>query len=175
MSSFTNILGKVAPWLAAAASGPVGLAGMAIKTVANALDVKDATADNITAAIAGATPEQMLAIKKAEADFKTRMEELGLTHETDMARLAVDDRKDARQMQIAVHSLIPGTLAVGITLGFFGVLGAMLAGVWKPADNNALLILLGSLGTSWGAIVNYYFGSSASSARKDDVIARQAN
>lgn len=71
-------------------------------------------------------------------------------------------------------SNIPATLAISITAGFFGVLALMLLGVWKPNDNNALLILLGSLGTSWGSVINFYFGSTIGSARKDEIIAKSA-
>ena len=36
-----------------------------------------------------------------------------------------------------------------------------------------LMLLLGSLGTMAGGVVNYYFGSSAGSARKDEIMAQQ--
>lgn len=36
----------------------------------------------------------------------------------------------------------------------------------------ALLILIGSLGAAFGAVINYWFGSSSGSARKDELMAQ---
>ena len=70
-----------------------------------------------------------------------------------------------------MRSRIPGALALLITIGFFGVLIGMMTGKLSTADNQALLIMLGALGAAWGAVVNYFFGSSAGSARKDELAA----
>ena len=172
MDEVTKLLGKIAPWIAAGAAGPAGLAAMAIKTAAQALGAQDETAAAVATAAAGATPEQLAALQTAERDFQVRMRALGFENLQRLEALAVDDRKDARAMQVAVRSRVPAVLAILITLGFFAVLAAMLFNIWQPSDNQALLILLGSLGTSWGAVVNYYFGSSAGSARKDELLAQ---
>jgi hypothetical protein len=67
--------------------------------------------------------------------------------------------------------ILPATLALLVTVGFFGILSYMVYGNWKASDNPALLLLLGALSTSWGSIINFYFGSSASSAHKDELLA----
>jgi hypothetical protein len=77
-------------------------------------------------------------------------------------------------MQIQTKSRIPAVLAILITIGFFGVLGGMLSGQLQASGNNeALLILLGALGAAWGAVVNFYFGSSAGSAAKNEMLAKR--
>lgn len=83
----------------------------------------------------------------------------------------IDNTKDARDMQKVTRSNVPAVLSVLITVGFFGVLIGMLAGQLKVTDNQALLIMLGALGAAWGAVVNYWFGSSAESGRKSDLLA----
>jgi len=168
----TDILKKAAPWLAAAAAGPAGLAGMAIKTAAEALGAPEATTEAVTAALVGATPEQMATLKQAENDFRLRMQELGYKNTTDLETLATADRKDARGMQIAKPSFMPALLSALVTLGYFGILVGMMAGVLKVSDSQALLIMLGSLSTAWGMVMAFWFGTTSGSARKTDLLAQ---
>lgn len=57
-------------------------------------------------------------------------------------------------------------LATVVVVGFFSVLALMLH--WQRAGSD---ILIGSLSAAFGGIVGYFFGSSASSARKDEIYA----
>lgn len=169
MADFVDIIKTVAPWIGTALGGPLG--GMALDAAAGALGLSAKTTDALKTAISGATPEQMLALKQADQDFQLKMQALGYDHIEKLEALAVDDRKDARAMEVATHSRVPPFLAIAITFGFFGVLIGMMGGWLTVADNQALLLMLGSLGTAWTGIVMYYFGSSAGSARKDELAA----
>jgi hypothetical protein len=93
-----------------------------------------------------------------------RAQEMGL----DFAKLGNDDRKSAREMQVATKSYLPPTLAIGVTLGFFGILGGLMYGQIQHAPQ--IDIMLGSLGTAWTGIIAFYFGSSAGSQAKDDLL-----
>jgi hypothetical protein len=75
-------------------------------------------------------------------------------------------------MQKETKSTIPGALAILVTLGFFGVLGYLLVAGKPQQGGDALLIMLGALGASFGAVVQFYFGSSASSQSKDGMLAK---
>ena len=167
-----DILKKVAPWLAAAAAGPAGLAGMGIKTAAEALGAPEQNTEAVTAALVGATPEQMAALRQADNDFKLRMRELGYKSTADLEALAVADRKDARGMQVAKPSKMPALLSAVVTLGYFAILIGMMTGWLKVSDSQALLIMLGSLGTAWGMVMAFWFGTTSGSARKTDLLAQ---
>jgi hypothetical protein len=159
-------LGVVAPTLATMVGGP--LAGTAVSAIASVFGLGgDATEAQISKAVQGATPEQLLALKKADQDFAIRMRELDLEPE----KLAAADRASARDREAKTgDSLTPRLLALFITTGFFGVLGWLLYAGAPPKGGDALLIMLGGLGTAWAGVVAYYFGSSAGSRDKDTTI-----
>jgi hypothetical protein len=159
-------VGKAAPLLGTLLGGPAGAAvgGLIASALGTASDPAEVQA-------AMASPDALVKLREIEATNRVRLQELAFANAEALAKTAAADRADARQMQVQLRSWIPGFLAIVITLGFFGILATMLSGIWEPKDNSALLILLGSLGTAWGAIVNYYFGSSAGSARKDELLA----
>ena len=76
-SKIGNLLGQIAPTIATAIGGPV--AGMAVKALSSALGLSpDASTDDVQAALMNATPEQLAAIKKVDADFKVQMKELDI-------------------------------------------------------------------------------------------------
>jgi primase-polymerase (primpol)-like protein len=80
-----SILSVVAPNIGTALGGPIG--GMAGRVVAKALLGKDEASDNeIFEAVEKATPEQLVALKKADADFKVQMKQLDI----DLAKISAD-------------------------------------------------------------------------------------
>ena len=167
MDQLLNLVRTVAPSIATAVGGP--LAGMATRAISEALLGKpDGTEDELIDAAAKATPEQLLALKKAEQDFAVRMREL----EIDLQRIDAADRSSAREREVKTGDWTPRVLAAAVTLGFFGVLGYMIAYGLPPQGGEALLVMLGTLGTAWGAIVSYYFGSSAGSKEKTEAMNR---
>lgn len=164
-----NVVRTVAPWIGTALGGPLG--GMAVEAAANALGLSEKTTDAVRAAISGATPEQMLALKKADQEFALQMQALGFKQVTDLEAIAAGDRKDARAMQIAQRSIVPAVLSVLVTVGYFGILLGMMAGSLKVADSQALLLMLGSLTTGWGIVMAFWFGTTNDSGRKTDLLA----
>ena len=166
---FSSIIKVVAPWIGTAFGGPLG--GMAVEAAANALGLSDKTVDAVKNAISGATPEQMLALKQADQAFALQMQTLGFKQITDMEALAAGDRKDARAMQIAKPSPVPALLSIGVTLGYFGVLIAVGAKI-LPSDNSSFIQMLGSLGTGWGMVMAFWFGTTRDSGRKTELLAQ---
>ena len=154
-------LEQVAPTIATALLGPLG--GLAVSTLSKVLGVDEKNVQEIINS-GKLSADQISQIKLAEIEFQKQTQELGLNFE----KLATEDRKSARDMQIATKSWIPGALSIGITFGFFGILIYMMTGNVSPS--NELLVMLGSLGTSWTGVIGYYFGSSAGNSRKDEML-----
>ena len=172
LTSVTGFVAKALPWIGAAASGNVpALISLAANEVGKITGAKvDPTADAIHTAIATATPEQLLELKKADDEIRLKMSQLGFQSVKDLRELDVraeeieaGDRDSARRLQMNTRSIIPAMLALVITIGFFGVLIGLMAGVLKTTTNPETLLLLGALSAAWGALVQFYYGSSVQS------------
>lgn len=166
MDKLLNIVRTVAPALATAIGGPLG--GIAYRAISAVLTgSEDTPEDQLIQAAQSATPEQLLALKKAEHDFAQKMKELDI----DLERIASGDRDSARNREIKTKDWTPRILAAIVTVGYFGTLFWMLdKGV--PKDSEVLIYMLGVLGTAWGMIIGYYFGSSSGSQEKNATINR---
>lgn len=159
-------LKNIAPMLGTAMAGP--LAGAAASFLADKLGASEKTVEavNNLLHVAPMTPEQISGIRQAETEFKKFLEQ----NKIDMAKLELQNTQGARDLLNATRSRTPEVLSFVVTFGFFGVLGYMLGMEHKPSE--PLLIMLGALGTSWAAIVNFWFGSTISSARKTEMLAQ---
>ena len=157
-------LKQIAPTIATALGGP--LAGMAVSAISKAVGVDEDKVQDLISSNK-MTPDQIAQVKLAEIELKRQENELGLNFES----LAVDDRKSAREMQATTRSIVPPVLAAIVTLGFFGIMVMMLLGK-VDSNNPAILMMLGSLGTAWTGIISYYFGSSAGSQAKTDLLSK---
>ena len=157
-------LKQIAPTIATALGGP--LAGMAVSAISKAVGVEpDQVQDMISNNKLSA--EQIAQVKLAEVELQKQAQELGLN----FAKLEVEDRKSAREMQATTRSLMPPILAGAVTIGFFGIMGLMFSSK-LDSNNPAILMMLGSLGTAWTGIIAYYFGSSAGSQAKTDLLSK---
>jgi len=154
-------LKTLAPTIASCLGGP--LAGMAVEAVSKSLGI-DPNAVQDTINSGKLTADQIASIQSAELALKAKAQEMSL----DFEQLAVEDRKSAREMQTTTRSWIPPVLAVGVTGGFFGILFGLMYGQIQHAPQ--IDIMLGSLGTAWTGIIGFYFGSSASSQNKDQLL-----
>lgn len=153
---------RVAPQLARALGGP--LAGAAVRAISKAVFGEDAAADEdaLEAALAGASPEQLLALKRADHEFRRALEEARVAE----ARIDADDRANARARQQAMGDWAPTALGGLIIVGFFIVLAALVARRLPEGMETEISIMLGALATMTAAVVNYFFGSSAGSKEK---------
>jgi len=66
-------------------------------------------------------------------------------------------------------------LSICVTVGFFGILFYIIRYGLPTSGSEALLMMLGALGTAWTGVMSFYFGSSAGSQRKDNTIHQALN
>tara|TARA_Y100001937_G_scaffold12424_1_gene15752 strand:- start:4913 stop:5395 length:483 start_codon:yes stop_codon:yes gene_type:complete len=152
-----NVVGAVAPTLGTAIGGPMG--GMAANLIAETLGVPN-NPKSIEKAIAEATPEQMLQLKKAEQDFEKQMKEL----DVDVYKLEAQEKQDARKhFSKDWTTRIMGIATLG---GFMGYI--FLVTLQPPEQNSEALInlVLGYLGGLASAVISFYFGASKSKEDK---------
>ncbi len=147
----TNIIGSVAPTLGTALGGPLG--GMAGDAISKVLGC-DNDPVSLEKAIATATPEQLLEIKKVEKEFEAKMKEL----DVDLYKLETQEKQDARKtFSKDWTARIIGIAMVG---GFLGYI--FLVTLQPPEQNSEALInlVLGYLGGLASAVISFYFGAS---------------
>ena len=160
-----KIIGSVAPFLGTMIGGPFGAAAGAVvsRVLLNKDDADDA---ELEAAMSQATPEQLVKLKAADAEYKIKMAKLGISEQ----KIAALDRDSARNREILTGDRVPAVLAVCLTAGFFSVLSIIMFYPIQPAAKEVINIMLGSLGTAWISCITYYFGSSHGSRVKTDLM-----
>jgi hypothetical protein len=66
-------------------------------------------------------------------------------------------------------------LAILVTAGFFGIIIFILKFGLPESGKEAILLLVGSLGTAWTGVMAFYFGSSAGSKQKTEALTAALN
>lgn len=173
--SALNVIKTLAPTIGTAIGGPlVGGAISALEDVFGITPASTASTDDrqtaIAAAISGATPEQLAAMRKADQDYAVAMTQVGFKDTETLASLAVQDRGSARAMQVSTKSYTAPLLAFVITVGFFACVGLVMFAPLQQSAHDAVMMLLGTLGTAWAAVVAFYFGSSQDSHDKNKAL-----
>lgn len=156
----------IAPMVGTALGGPLG--GAAAAFLADKLGVSDKTVEAVSKVLNDGklSPEQITSIKQAEIEFQKFLE----SNKIKLEEIAAEDRNSARNMLGLTRAKTPAILTYIITLGFFGVLGAMFC--WPEVKESApLMIMLGSLGTAWTGACAFWFGTTANSQNKTELLA----
>jgi len=175
--SAKGILRTVAP--AAASFFGTPLEGMAVTSLLDRWlgkgDGKPLDPKTVERALATLTPEQALALQKADQEFA---EQLGLKGEElklEAERVAASDRANAREREVKTTDWTPRVLAALIVLGYATVQWWILAHVIAPEMREIVMRSLGVLDAALGMCLQYYFGSSAGSKEKTATMARLAS
>lgn len=173
-SGALQVLKTVAPTILATAAGP--FSPLVAPILAGIFGTKAGDAKGLDTAILNATPDQILAARKAETDHIEKLKEYGIQEE----QLGYNDLASARQMQVATKDPIVHQLA-WLNVGGFLVIAAFLivAAVLAPEQVSKVpATAWATLGTVFGYLAKsasqteaFFFGSSAGSQAKDATIA----
>ncbi|TKC83820.1 hypothetical protein FAZ69_22570 [Trinickia terrae] len=184
-----DILKTVAPWLVTALTGGVpGVAVMAASAIAERLGLGGDSVEAVKAALTGQsmTPDQLLELKQADADFELKMRQAGFAHVENMAgiqvqadKVAADDRSSARLYAATEHDHTARNLAYMYTVALFVVIGlefylAICEIKMPDVVKSTLDTLLGVLITMVIGSKEYFFGSSSRADKQAAAITKFA-
>lgn len=181
-----KVVGTVAPTIATMLGGP--LAGAGVKILAGQLlGDENASQEQVAEAVAGMKPEQIIELKKIDADLKKQFADNGiklaeLSAQQDQAY--VNDTADARRAHAGDRQVF--LLGVSVLVLFFVIASgavwgafAVLTGAFKIDDPGVLAAVFGLVGSVVGyfaansqQVIGFFFGSSRSSKGKDEALAQ---
>ncbi|CAG4900899.1 hypothetical protein [Paraburkholderia saeva] len=179
-TSALNVVKTLAPTIGTALGGPlVGGAIMALESVFGITAKPDASTDDrqadLAAAISGATPEQLAAMRKADQDYAVAMATAGFKDTETLASLTVQDRVSARDMQVSTKSMMAPILASLIIGGSLFAAGAILMGKVSYANTTEATMVgtvMGYLFSEAKAVLSFYFGSTSDTGQVNDLLAK---
>lgn len=170
MSGFDwkGAIGKVAPALAGILGTPA--AGVAVAGLCNILGLEPSpeNAEKVAEQVAAGqlTGDQLIALRKVEADSVAQLKKMGLDYDLQTEQLVIGDRASARAREISIKDWTPRILAYGVVLVWAAIQGFLIISAMKgrslPSEmTGPVMRLLGTLDAALTLVLSYYFGSSA--------------
>lgn len=159
-----KIIGSAAPVLGAALGGPAGGAAMTLLASAFGGDPDK--------------PDELAAKIQADPDAAAKLAEIERRHEERLFELSLADRQDARSREVAMaesgnRDVAVPLLAGLVVAGFFVLTGVMMFVELPSGSEGPVNQLFGALAAGFGAVLQYYFGSSVGSKQKDKLMAKR--
>lgn len=165
-------LKSIAPTVATALGGP--LAGIAVEILGPKLGLGQSTTTAVKNALAQSSlaQEQLNGLKQAEAELQAREMEYGFK----FSELEFKDRESARRREIdAGDSWTPRILAAVVALAWVVIQWQIVTGFVAQDMRELVARAMGTLDMALGMVLAYYFGSSAGSRRKTEMMAPKAD
>ena len=156
-SDLGKTIAGFAPLLGGVVGGPAG-AGIG-SIIASAFGVEDEPSA-IAKAIAS-DPEAAIKLKKIELDNKVDLERIAL----EVVKTELADKQNARLNH--KHSNMPAILSGVLSLVIVGIIYLLFYSPVPEGSKDVLFMLLGVVVKEWGGAMQYWFGTTRSSANKD--------
>ena len=160
-----SILEQIAPTIATALLGPAG--GIAVSLISKYLGIDEKDVQS-TIDSGKLTSDQLASLKQAEIELQAKAQDLGLNFE----KLATDDRKSAREMQISTKSFVPALLSVLVVTAWVLIQYFLLTHVIAQEMRELVARILGTLDAALLLVLNFYFGSSSHSEKQSEMLHR---
>jgi hypothetical protein len=177
-----SVVENLAPTIASVIGGP--LAGSGVSALEKLFGLTPAPAaspsdrlNDVAAAIAGATPQQLADMRKADQDYAVAMAQAGFKDTETLASLSVQDRTSARDMQVSVRSIMPPVIGSAIIVGSLCAAAAILSGKVSYANTTEATMVgtvIGYLFSEAKAVLSFYFGSTRDTEQTNDLLAKSA-
>ena len=167
------VVASVAPTIATALGGP--LAGVAVSALSKNLLGKDnASEAEIAAVIQNGGPEVLVKLRELDQHFAVKMKELDI----DLEKLHQLDRASARDREVKTGDrwtprVLAGVIVFGFLMTVYMVLSGYVEGLKDPVAAGLIGTLIGYVSAKADQVVSYYFGSSAGSKEKNEMLARK--
>lgn len=164
-----QLVRSVSPALGAALGGPMG--GVAAKYMADKwLGKADATEDEVADAVIGASPEQMVELRRLDLEFKKYLKELGIRE----FELEIQDRQGARQLfnkNIWPQIVLSAIFISGYFVTLYFVLSGLAVSDLDQGLKAVAFTLIGVITGEVPRIMSFWFGSSSGSKEKTQAMA----
>ena len=156
-SDLGKTIAGFAPLLGGVVGGPAG-AGIG-SIIASAFGAEDEPSA-IAKAIAS-DPEAAIKLKKIELDNKVDLERIAL----EVVKTELADKQNARLNH--KHSNMPAILSGVLSMVIVGIIYLLFYSPVPEGSKDVLFMLLGVVVKEWGGAMQYWFGTTRSSANKD--------
>lgn len=175
MSALQSIVKTVAPVLASALGGP--MAGAAVAAISRGIFGEDNVSEEELVETLK-DPSMVIKLKQIETNFLLEQEKLAIEkgyQKLEEISLMYSDIRNAREQSEQsikygktdwMRILLPASVILLLTGIIFGLFVTNIQGSTK----DVIYLIVGSLMTSFGSIVTFYYGSSQGSKSKDYII-----
>ena len=156
-SKLGKTIAGFAPMLGGVVGGPAG-AGIG-SVIASVFGVENEP-DKILQAI-NADPKAAVKLKEIELNNKTELERIAMQ----MATVEIADKQNARKEH--KHSFMPAVLSILLSVVIIGIIYLLFYTPVPTESKDVLFVILGAVMKEWGSAMQFWFGTTRSSANKD--------
>lgn len=185
LKSIAKVIQGIAPTIATIFAGPKAgeFTDIGLSTLAKWLGLQSDNPDPVAVLQAAQTavtdPQTRLAIIQAENDFALKMKGLEIQaqgQQIGVLLAGLVDIQNARQAEVektkatGKRDINIYALAWLLVLGFLSLTVCLMFRALPPDSTGVIFMLFGAISSGFGAVIQYFFGSSIGSKEKDRLL-----